>query len=290
MRGTADLAKDGLGGLLEGRTGISGSVLVISPHLDDAALSVGATIACLSNTGSTVQVVTLFAGKPVGALSGAANHFHDLCGHPYDGSAILLRRHEDRSAMEALGARCCPAGFLDAVYRTDADGAWFCQHDQAMFAEGLPDEADLVRGLTQYIAAQCDEVCPDVILTCSANGNHVDHRHAFRATLAVTRRAGIPMLAWEDLPYAVGTVTAPPFPRLTEICAVADQPSWKAKWEAISAYASQVYMLWGESDWISLLDRHAMERGAGMAAEMLWHVPSRDVNPDALSSLPRGGE
>jgi hypothetical protein len=41
-----------------------GRVLAISPHLDDAALSVGATLADFSARGADLEVLTLFAGVP----------------------------------------------------------------------------------------------------------------------------------------------------------------------------------------------------------------------------------
>jgi LmbE family N-acetylglucosaminyl deacetylase len=41
-----------------------GDVAVVSPHLDDAALSLGAAIAALTRSGRTVRVVTPFAGDP----------------------------------------------------------------------------------------------------------------------------------------------------------------------------------------------------------------------------------
>lgn len=41
-----------------------GPLVVLSPHLDDAVLSLGATIARLSRHGRSVRVVTAFANDP----------------------------------------------------------------------------------------------------------------------------------------------------------------------------------------------------------------------------------
>ena len=51
---------------------IPAKVLLISPHLDDAAMSAGATIAALTAAGSQVVVCTVFAGKPQPPFSGVA--------------------------------------------------------------------------------------------------------------------------------------------------------------------------------------------------------------------------
>jgi LmbE family N-acetylglucosaminyl deacetylase len=279
MRRVVDLAVNGLGGLLQDTNQVVGSVLVVSPHLDDAALSIGATLACLSGMGSKVEVLTLFAGKPTDGLSGPAKHFHTLCCQPYDGSAILVRQDEDRSAIGILGARWSHGEFLDAVYRKQSNGQWLCRHDDAMFADDLADEEGLVDELSEYISAKCDVVGPDVILTCSANGRHVDHRHAFNSSAAAARKAEKPLLAWEDLPYAAGYAPAPPRPMLSEVSAVSDLASWDVKWKAITAYASQVFMLWGDSDWVSLLEWHARTRGGTEPAELFWTVPGNIFHP-----------
>lgn len=98
-------------------------VLAVSPHLDDAALSVGATLANLAAHGTDVQVVTLFAGVPDEELSTVACAFHVNCRLPADSSAVALRLDEDLAAMDELGARPHHCGFLDAVYRRASDGS-----------------------------------------------------------------------------------------------------------------------------------------------------------------------
>ncbi len=57
-------------------------VLAISPHLDDAALSAGATLADFAARGANVDVVTLFAGTPHEPLSAVNRAFHAKCGSP----------------------------------------------------------------------------------------------------------------------------------------------------------------------------------------------------------------
>ncbi|MGH3829147.1 MAG: PIG-L deacetylase family protein [Pseudonocardiaceae bacterium] len=57
-------------------------VLAVSPHLDDAALSAGATLADLAARGVDVQVCTLFTGAPHEPLSAVARAFHARCDLP----------------------------------------------------------------------------------------------------------------------------------------------------------------------------------------------------------------
>ena len=81
------------------------TVLALSPHLDDAVMSVGASLAALAEAGSQVMLCTVFAGAPAPPLSEAARVFHAHCGLADDGVAV--RRAEDESASAAIGTHPC---------------------------------------------------------------------------------------------------------------------------------------------------------------------------------------
>lgn len=255
-------------------------VLAVSPHLDDAVLSVGATLANLVSCRHFVRVVTLFAGRPVDDLSDIAVSFHRKCGHPSDGSAIRGRRSEDLAAMRILGSDVGHANFLDAVYRRRADGSWLCQHERAMFDTNLPGDECLERELRRHLEDQIRETKPDLVLTCAAVGHHVDHVLTFETTARVLRHRDISLLAWEDLPYALSSPTPGSLKEFSRILVTPSETSWAKKWEAIAAYASQVRMLWGSRDWASILEKHATAQGSSRPAEVLWRVhtgvPGRD--------------
>ncbi|MDA8391968.1 MAG: PIG-L family deacetylase [Actinomycetota bacterium] len=100
--------------------GARGPVLAVSPHLDDAVLSAGATLAALVAAGRPVTVLTVFAGDPGPALSPVAERHHARCGLGVD--AVERRRAEDRAALTRLGADPRHGALADAVYRRRADG------------------------------------------------------------------------------------------------------------------------------------------------------------------------
>lgn len=270
-----DISKGGMSALVPGLAHSAGRVLVVSPHLDDAAMSVGATLHALGGDGTVVEVLTLFAGDPTGELSDAAKHFHDLCGHPHDRSALAARRGEDRVAMEILGAHHHHGGFLDAVYRTNDHGEWLCQHDRAMFAEDLPPEPQVVEDLFEVICRAAHRA--DLILTCAANGGHVDHKHTYSAAVAAAQTARVPLLAWEDLPYAIGLEPTPPKPGLPPLHVAVGSDDWREKCRAVAAYRSQVAMLWPSDNWSAVLADHAQARGNGRPAEVFWRVVAGNV-------------
>ncbi|MGH3805316.1 MAG: PIG-L deacetylase family protein [Pseudonocardiaceae bacterium] len=239
-------------------------VLAISPHLDDAALSAGATLADLAARGADVEVCTLFAGAPYEPLSAVARAFHTKCGLPADASALAWRINEDRAAMDQLGARAHYCGFLDAVYRRALDGVWLCGHDRAMF-DDLPLDLD---GLLSEVSREVHRILsatkPDLVLTCAAAGDHVDHRLTRAAVLDAATK--VPILLWEDLPYAIGRP-----PLTTTLTPITSRGAWGRKWRAIACYPTQIRMLWpADTDWAAELLTHGKIRGSGWPAELMF--------------------
>jgi LmbE family N-acetylglucosaminyl deacetylase len=252
-------------------------VLAFSPHLDDAALSVGALLAGLARRGTEVHVVTLFAGAPQESLSPVAHAFHHACRLPHNATAVAVRRHEDLEAMRILGAQAHHAGLLDALYRRSRDGRWSCDHDRAMF-----DTASAEEGI---LAAVCDSVerfqelvRPDLIITCAAIGGHVDHVLGKTAVTAVAEMTDTRFLLWEDLPYAIGRRLSADIGKPVQM--PVSPADWARKREAVARYASQTRMLWPDrGDWVKALTEHALDRGAGRLVEVLWNARGSD-DPD----------
>jgi LmbE family N-acetylglucosaminyl deacetylase len=89
-------------------------VAVLSPHLDDAILSLGASIADAVRCGHEVSVVTVFAGNP--ESEAPAGSWDARAGFPTEGAATRARRDEDRRACEVVGARPVWLPFGDSQY------------------------------------------------------------------------------------------------------------------------------------------------------------------------------
>jgi LmbE family N-acetylglucosaminyl deacetylase len=75
---------------------------VVSPHLDDAVLSLGAAIARAVRGGSSVSVLTVFAGDE--ASTAPVGDWGRRCGFSTLGEEYRARREEDRKAVGELGA------------------------------------------------------------------------------------------------------------------------------------------------------------------------------------------
>lgn len=241
-------------------------ILALSPHLDDAVLSVGAGLSQAALDGHSIEVYTLFAGIPHPPFSPIALAFHDACGLGHD--AASTRRDEDLAAMIALGVNSYHGPFLDAVYRQRA-GKWLCTHEDGMFDPTWPAEPALQSGLEDAIRDRCHSFRPTLIATCSAFGSHIDHRLTRTAALRVSQALRVPALLWEDLPYAVGHPLRESHDPL--IMLQAQLEAWHRKWQALRCYPSQIRMLWPEeTDWQNALWLHATNRGDGMPTELVW--------------------
>lgn len=78
-------------------------IVVVSPHLDDAVLSLGAAIAAATARGDDVTVLTVFAGDP--GSDAEPSPWDARAGFGSAGEAAAARRAEDEEACALLGAR-----------------------------------------------------------------------------------------------------------------------------------------------------------------------------------------
>ncbi|GAB3478413.1 hypothetical protein GCM10027521_12340 [Amycolatopsis cihanbeyliensis] len=245
-----------------------GALLALSPHLDDAVLSVGAALAAVAATGRPVVVCTVFAGKPVPPLSDPAVRFHRDCGLGEDAVAVRLR--EDLAAVAALGATPLHLPFLDALYRRHGDD-WLCTWLGAHFDPGLPAEPELVAEITAEVGGLLRSLRPAAVWTCAAVGGHVDHRLTLATATAACAAEGVRLAQWEDLPYAIGRPAGSGPGRL--LTGPVPATHRERKLAAIGEYHSKLGMLFaaGGPAWREAFAGHAAARLATHGAEeLVW--------------------
>jgi LmbE family N-acetylglucosaminyl deacetylase len=223
-------------------------IVVVSPHLDDGVLSLGASIAGWSRGGAVVELLTVLGCDP--DSEAPAGGWDARAGFASEGESARARRGEDREACTLIGAvpNWLPYGSVDYERHGD-EGAVRGSVESALAGA----EAVLVPGfpLTH----------PDhewVLRTLVAGGLGIP-RTGFYAEQPYTRRAGgeprVPAWAADALgapsPFAAASVRAGD--RL-------------AKWRAIRRYRSQLPLLGM---------RRSVRRGAhryAVAAELIAWV------------------
>jgi LmbE family N-acetylglucosaminyl deacetylase len=196
-------------------------VIILSPHLDDAVFSLGATISRMARAGVRVTIVTVFSGDPTSEIQGGP--WDRLTGFRTAGEAAMARRLEDQRACSLVGANPVWGSFHDAQYEHEWDER-LAISDLA----GVLPTADLL-------------LLPGFPLV------HPDHA---RITLAVIRSgvSASKVGLYAELPYALwsGPVRIPETLRGL----VSEPLGWQGtrvgvrdvlrKMRACSAYASQV--------------------------------------------------
>jgi len=85
--------------LLDAR--LRGRLVVVSPHLDDAVLSLGATLAHAAESGAAIEILTVFACAP--HSNAPTDEWDRKSGFTTEGEAAQQRRLEDKTACAILG-------------------------------------------------------------------------------------------------------------------------------------------------------------------------------------------
>ena len=226
-------------------------VVIVSPHLDDAILSLGASINAASRAGAYVVIVTVLAGDPTSR--GAAGAWDAACGFSLCGEACESRRAEDARACSIVGA----------------DPVWMPFGDNQYPRGGRDDE------IRRRVADQVYGA--DLALVPGFPLSHDDHRwlaHLLQGDLGA---------------HAVAEYVEQPYAALAGLQAniedgweVASLPyiSIGAKQRAASAYETQLRMLPAES---LLAIRRAEAHSGGEAIRL--RSGSRDQFESVASSL-----
>ena len=251
--------------------------IYLSPHLDDAVLSCGATIAQQVAGGESVKVVTIFAGcPPLQSLSPYAAQMHRRWGDESD--PVGKRRREDEAACRILGAVPIHLDYLDAPCRTDpADGGFLYTSDEYLFA-GRIHSADfgLVDDLATDIARRWGNDHEVLFYAPLGVGGHVDHQIVREAAFKLQRR-GFSLRFYEDFPYVedghalVGALARPDGYAWMAELRWAQEQHVAVKCEAIACYRSQMPNLFGDTEAMARRVRAYMTLvGGERYAERFW--------------------
>lgn len=221
--------------------------LFLSPHLDDGALACGGLIAALAAAGQAVLVVNICSGSPdpLRGFSPFAEVTHLSWGLPA-AEAVALRRAEDESALETLGADSFLLDQLDAIYRMPTAYV----DNETLFGNVAPDDP-LPAALGAHLQALVGRFPAAIVYAPLGVGRHVDHQIAHSAAAALAA-AGVSVAFYEDFPYVLraGALAA----RLAElggaerflpVVSPIDEVLAR-KVGAIEAYASQIGSLFAD--------------------------------------------
>jgi LmbE family N-acetylglucosaminyl deacetylase len=161
-------------------------VIVISPHSDDAALSLAGVLYVLSRRGAAIEIITCFSKSEYTHLSSPLTREN----------ATALRRGEDERFGDILGQRCTLSWLdqLDAPLR-DYAASEICA------ARSIPDhELSIVGEIEGRVRDRVSLNC--ALFAPLGLGNHIDHCIARQAVIPLVRDPTLSILFYEELPYA----------------------------------------------------------------------------------------
>lgn len=163
---------------------------ILSPHFDDAALSLGQSLTDGALARCDVRTLVVF---------GRTNWTRWM--HPTRSRAAFvsrLRRLEEARAARRFGYSWSAADWEEAILRWGflADAGELLDSDNDLAGEPLiPEIAD-------WIVQHCSDSAPDLVLAPVGLGGHVDHRIVSLAASRITSSTGTPFGFYEDRPYA----------------------------------------------------------------------------------------
>jgi LmbE family N-acetylglucosaminyl deacetylase len=230
---------------------LTGRVIVVSPHLDDAIMSLGSTIVGAVNAGAKVEILTVFAD--VASSHAPASQWDRQCGFLTEGQAANARREEDRRACAILGAEPSWLNFGSECY------------------ERRGTDNDIWAAVTSYIRGADTVLIPGFPLA------HADH--AYLAKILLTKGLNGQRIAlYLEQPYSFaqkktpsGSAVAPALePIITRSLAWTHMRTprkyRRTKAQAVRSYRSQLFHLGLRNLGLQrMLWREAMHGGEAIA-------------------------
>lgn len=236
---------------------------VLSPHSDDASLSIGGTLAGLPDWVKVTIITMVGPSRCAGTCPSL------------DGDQVKvtqIRQTEDALYGAFIGASVYCAELDDVEMYVDQEGRQWCDH-----VMDAPDAAR-IEAFTTAVTARLLECTPDVVLAPLAVGGHCDHTAthlALRSSLPELRRVScsLRVLFYEDLPYC--QIEEPALIRrleeLQDLTPVEIPIDPLRKVEGASIYRSQ----YTREYLSSVLTEYALRRASadiGPYVERLWEI------------------
>ncbi len=248
--------------------------VVLSPHLDDAALSCGGLLAMAHQRHEQALVITLCTAAPAADsdFSELALTFHRMWQLSPD-EVVSARLREEQAALDILGTDSYWAGLLDAIYRFPQA---YTSRDTLF---NRPHASDPLYDVLAVQMRVWREQMPSAIFYAPlAVGSHVDHVITHEVARMVFADCPERLVFYEDFPYAIwprALATRQTEVQDVEPQTIAIEAVLAHKIASVDAYPSQLVELFGSRDGMvqSLTSYAADVSGhADGAGERYWHA------------------
>jgi LmbE family N-acetylglucosaminyl deacetylase len=257
-------------------------VVILSPHLDDAALSCGGLLHALQ--GVSTLVVTLCSGNPPALTApDSSKKLPARRGHV----SPRIRRIEDIAAMRAIDAEFVHLSFPDAIYRRNpATGKLIYLSARQPWVAPHGDDAAHIEELYRLLRRICLDLGPILLVSPMGIGDHVDHQITARVAMRLAGE-GASLLFYEDFPYVAnprlgrgdgdGPHAALARLQLAPIERFIVPVDIDGKMRVLRHYVSQVPVLFGSDE--GMREAIIGHQHEGMACEGYWRAGKVGATP-----------
>jgi len=250
-------------------------VVILSPHLDDAALSCGGLLHSLQGRVSTLVVSICCGSLRVLAADGGSKLAHRR-GHV----SPRTRRREDIAAMHSVNADFVHLSFADGIYRrSPLTGKLIYRNERERWVLPHIDDMAHIEELYLVLRRLCLDLGSILLLSPMGIGHHVDHQIAAQVAVRLAA-AGATLLFYEDFPYVAdasigrgdddGPREALARLRLTPARHFALPVDVEGKMALLRHYATQLPALFGDDD--GMHARIVGHRHGSVPSELYWRA------------------
>lgn len=257
-------------------------VVILSPHMDDGALSCGGLLNFLTGRQASCLVITIYCGNPpaIKSSDGTLRSFQRK-GHVNP----RLRRREDVAAMHSADADFVHLGFPDGIYRrSPLTNQFIYRHAREKWTAPRVDDLAHVEELYLVLQRLCINLGRILLVSPMGIGQHVDHTIVARVALRLAEQ-GAALLFYEDFPYVVNRAigSGAQDDPLQALQRLGREPASRlvlpvdahAKAALIGHYHSQIPALFGDDQGV-LSALHASQH-QGKPSEFYWKT--REIRP-----------
>ncbi len=252
-------------------------VVILSPHLDDAALSCGGLLHALRDKVSTL-VVSISCGTVRVVAADGSCKISSRKGHV----SSRVRRREDIAAMHSVDTDFVHLSFPDGIYRrSPLTGRLIYRNERERWVAPRIDDMGHIEELYLVLRRLCLDLGRILLISPMGIGHHVDHQIAARlAVRMASNNAGAELLFYEDFPYvadprvgrgdrddppkALGRLQMHPAQRFVV------PVDTDAKMAMLQHYASQVAPLFGDD--AGMRARISGHTHDGLPGEFYWQA------------------
>ena len=256
-------------------------VVILSPHLDDAALSCGGLLHSLQGRVSTLVVSICCGTTRVLAADGSSKPPHRR-GHV----SPRIRRREDIAAMHSVNADFVHLSFADGIYRrSPLTGKLIYRNARERWVAPRIEDTAHIEELYLVLRRLCLDLGSLVLLSPIGIGHHVDHQITAQVAVRLAA-AGATLLFYEDFPYVADPRLGrgdqdDPHAALARLHLAAAKRfvvpvDVEGKVALLQHYATQVPALFGDDD--GMRARIAGHQQQSVPSEIYWRAQPIQAN------------